>query len=86
MFAGPNGSGKSTVFSEIKSEYNLDLGVYLNADEIEKKLKKNEHINPIDYNLPKDIGKKFSDFVNSHTLYKKATKDGFKINLTRCAN
>ena len=81
MFAGPNGSGKSTVFSEIKSEYNLDLGVYLNADEIEKKLKKNEHINPIDYNLPKDIGKKFSDFVNSHTLYKKATKDGFKINL-----
>jgi len=81
MFAGPNGSGKSTVFSEIKSEYKLDLGVYLNADEIEKKLKKNKNINPLDYNLPKDIGKTFNDFVKSHTLYAKATSDGYEIDL-----
>lgn len=39
MFAGPNGSGKSTVFNEIKLKSGLDLGVYLNSDEIEKSLK-----------------------------------------------
>ena len=39
MFAGPNGSGKSTVFNEIKEQYDFDLGIYLNADEIEKKTK-----------------------------------------------
>lgn len=36
MFAGPNGSGKSTIKDELKSEW---LGVYVNADEIEKTIR-----------------------------------------------
>lgn len=36
MFAGPNGSGKSILKDELKQEW---LGVYVNADEIEKRLK-----------------------------------------------
>jgi len=36
MFAGPNGSGKSTLKSVIPAEF---LGVYLNPDEIESKIR-----------------------------------------------
>jgi predicted ABC-type ATPase len=43
MFAGPNGSGKSTLKDELKPEW---LGVYINADEIEKSLK---IINKLDF-------------------------------------
>jgi len=39
MFAGPNGSGKSTVFKEIRKKHDVDIGVYINADDIEKKIK-----------------------------------------------
>lgn len=81
MFAGPNGSGKSTVFNEIKTEYNLDLGVYLNADDIEIKLKRKESIHLADYNLSVEIGSKFNDFISSHSLYKKAENDGYNIDL-----
>lgn len=81
MFAGPNGPGKSTVFNEIKSDYNFDLGIYLNADEIEKKLQRKNLINISDYNLSHKIGEKFNDFISNHTLYAKARKDRFKIDL-----
>ncbi|ADF51760.1 MAG: toxin [Zunongwangia sp.] len=82
MFAGPNGSGKSTVFNEIKEQYDFDLGIYLNADEIEKKLKKKNSIAISDYNLSVNIGNKFNDFISSHSLFKKAKNDGYKIDLT----
>lgn len=36
MLAGPNGSGKSTIQSELKPEW---IGVFVNADEIERALK-----------------------------------------------
>lgn len=36
MLAGPNGSGKSTIKTELKPEW---LGVFVNADEIERNLK-----------------------------------------------
>ncbi|TGL21715.1 zeta toxin [Leptospira yanagawae] len=40
IFAGPNGSGKSTFIKEFESsDPRYKLGVYVNADEIEKKLK-----------------------------------------------
>lgn len=37
LFAGPNGSGKSTLIKEIAKSYYI--GYFINADEIEKKLK-----------------------------------------------
>lgn len=43
MFAGPSGSGKSTLKSELQDDW---LGVYVNADDIEKAL--NENGNAID--------------------------------------
>ena len=36
MFAGPNGSGKSTIHEKLRPEW---IGVYVNADEIEKTLR-----------------------------------------------
>lgn len=37
IFAGPNGSGKSTIIDIIRKQ-GIDLGIYVNADEIKKKL------------------------------------------------
>lgn len=37
MFAGPNGSGKSTIIEIIRKQ-GIDLGIYVNADEIKKRL------------------------------------------------
>ncbi len=40
MFAGPNGSGKSTMLKYFEKELSKELlGVYLNADDIEKNIK-----------------------------------------------
>ncbi|MBL0127524.1 MAG: zeta toxin family protein [Flavobacteriales bacterium] len=43
VFAGPNGSGKSTMYQQVRTtvvnDRPVDLGVYLNPDEITKKLK-----------------------------------------------
>ena len=47
VFAGPNGSGKTTIFKGILKENKVNLGVYVNADEIETQLKSN---NLIDFN------------------------------------
>lgn len=38
VFAGPNGSGKTTIFKGVLAEKNVNLGVYVNADEIEASL------------------------------------------------
>jgi predicted kinase len=37
VFAGPNGSGKSTIRDLLREEW---IGVYVNADEIEKVLRR----------------------------------------------
>ena len=42
VFAGPNGSGKTTIFKGILSENKVQLGVYVNADEIEQVLRESK--------------------------------------------
>jgi predicted ABC-type ATPase len=44
VFAGPNGSGKSTIPEILRPEW---IGVYVNADEIEKQLR---HSGALDLN------------------------------------
>jgi len=44
VFAGPNGSGKTTIFKGILNESKVNLGIYVNADEIEETLRKNSSI------------------------------------------
>lgn len=45
MFAGPNGSGKSTLKDILPPQW---LGVYVNADEIEKAIRTNANLNLTD--------------------------------------
>ncbi len=42
VFAGPNGSGKTTIFKSILIDSKVNLGVYVNADEIEYLLTTNK--------------------------------------------
>ncbi len=81
MFAGPNGSGKSTVFQFIQKKFRFDVGTYVNADDIEQEFKLNNKLVLEKYNINKNsitsIG--FQKYLNSHSLFKKATKDGFII-------
>jgi len=79
MFAGPNGSGKSTIFNTISSQF--DLGIYLNADEIEKQLQCTKLINLNDYGLPALSEGRFQSFLHNHSLFLKAISEKFKIDL-----
>ena len=49
IFAGPNGSGKTTIINKLKST--ISFGVYVNADDIEKSLTDNGHIDLGPYKL-----------------------------------
>ena len=51
VFAGPNGSGKTTIFKGILKENKVDLGVYVNADELELQLNQNQNIDFSDYQI-----------------------------------
>lgn len=49
LFAGPNGSGKSALLEELRGKFNL--GIYVNADEIEKLLVRQKFLHASDYQL-----------------------------------
>lgn len=51
VFAGPNGSGKTTIFKGILGNEKVQLGVYVNADEIEQKLILSGSLNFSAFNL-----------------------------------
>ncbi|MFN8576370.1 MAG: hypothetical protein U0354_05895 [Candidatus Sericytochromatia bacterium] len=78
MFSGPNGSGKSTIYHQIKEKY--DLGIYLNADDLEKELKINRFIDLSTFGFNSLEKNELIDFINNHTLTHKAKKEGFNIN------
>ena len=63
IFAGPNGSGKSTIINIIRNK-KIDLGIYLNADEIKVQLEKLE-IAEICVQINREI--ETGKFINSHS-------------------
>jgi predicted ABC-type ATPase len=79
IFAGPNGSGKSTIIGEIQKQ--VRTGVYINADEIEKKCKQQRFLNLADYNL-QSTPDHFNQFLKNSTLLTKAHEEGLLIDLT----
>ena len=79
VFAGPNGSGKSTIVSEIQANY--DLGHYLNADDIEQTLRSENQIDLAAYGLTESQVESISIKLPTHSIFKKATSDGFEIDL-----
>lgn len=68
LFAGPNGSGKSTLKEIIPNEW---LGIYINPDEIEKTLRKENYLNFYDFEVTTNKEALFS-FLNAHPLLNKS--------------
>jgi predicted ABC-type ATPase len=68
MFAGPNGSGKSTIKDILPLEW---LGVYVNADEIEKTVRTNGHLNLSDFEVTAQP-LEFESFLRTSTLLARA--------------
>lgn len=69
VFAGPNGSGKSTILPELKAEW---IGVYVNADEIEKTLKQAHRLDLSGFDITAPIGTRLHEHFESSTLLQKA--------------
>lgn len=72
MFAGPNGSGKSTLKSVVSPTL---LGVYLNPDEIEKKIAQDSFLDCGDYGVKTTEQEVLTFFVNSPLLQKAELDD-----------
>lgn len=67
MFAGPNGSGKSTIKDMLPSEW---LGVYVNADDMEKSIRANGSLNLADFEVMADFNELQAFFAASTLLAK----------------
>lgn len=64
MFAGPNGSGKSTIKDMLPPEW---LGIYVNADEIEKSIRSDGFLNLADFEITADTAE-LQVFLQASTL------------------
>lgn len=82
MFAGPNGSGKSTIHTELRPEW---IGVYVNADDIEKALAVRGQLELADFELDGTDGAlqcRFATIVNSSGLLTSAGLAGVADRVT----
>jgi predicted ABC-type ATPase len=70
MFAGPNGSGKTSLFKELKKSELIHTGIYVNADEIEAKLRKILKFNFNPYRVSVS-NKEFKHHIQHSGLFKK---------------
>lgn len=68
MFAGPNGSGKSTIKDMLPPEW---LGVYVNADEMEKAIRVNGFLNLAEFEVTAQDAE-LQAFLQASTLLAKA--------------
>ena len=78
VFAGPNGSGKTTILKQI--DHNFNLGFYVNADEIEQFLRSSNSVDLGDFGI-NSVPEDFSEKFYSHSIYAKASSEGFNIDL-----
>ena len=78
MIAGPNGSGKSTLTDDLRINYPLHFGFYINADEIEKILKQNGKFGFRKFKLSIQLAD-FTSFFKGHPLFKKCGVINFEI-------
>lgn len=63
ILAGPNGSGKSSVYQTLLQKKEFQWGVFVNADEIEKKLREEQYLNIQSYGVEDfDWGKFQADY------------------------
>ena len=77
IFAGPNGSGKSTLAKALKNpkDKRIKLGIFVNADEIEKEFKKEGSISLFKYYRFKSTTKELREYIQNHGMYSKMLKE-----------
>ncbi len=80
IFAGPNGSGKSSIHKTLVEAGDINLGIFVNADEIEKQLKNALRLDFSNYSIVLD----FEDFrkrYKAHRLYESSKGDEIMADL-----
>jgi predicted ABC-type ATPase len=75
MFAGPNGSGKSTLFKRLKKDSIIHTEIYVAADEIEAKFRKNKRFVFNAFRVKVTENEFMSDARHSSILDKHPNKD-----------
>jgi predicted ABC-type ATPase len=78
MIAGPNGSGKTTLTKFLQQNFHLSFGYYINADDIETILRKNNKISFRRFGVKAD-DEKFSVFFEKHPLVNQCKEVRFYI-------
>lgn len=71
IIAGPNGSGKSHLTRALRSDYNINWGCYINADDIERALREKGALSFREFGLD-GSETKFLPFYERHPLRAKA--------------
>lgn len=88
IFAGPNGSGKSTIIKIVR-ELGVDLGVYINADDIKNEFLKNGYIDFDSFGITIN-GADFksevlnSEFYDAETRLKAVSTIEIELNKLKC--
>ncbi len=84
VFAGPNGSGKTTIFKGILKDNKVQLGVFVNADDIEKTLSQTNSIHFSHYQLhiTEEEVKDFFRFSTFSPIKRKETDLWLKVNVS----
>ena len=65
IFAGPNGSGKSSIHKDLITKGDVNFGIFVNADEIEKYLKTAGRLDFVGYGLSLDLDSFCNAYKNS---------------------
>lgn len=65
MFGGPNGSGKSTVLEAMRKSW---LGIYVNADDIEREWKQNGFLDLNQFELSEEAAARLPTFFEESSL------------------
>lgn len=86
IIAGPNGSGKSTLFKQLQKVGNLNLGIFVNADDIERTLNTRKVLSFNDYSIlvsTKEFNSSYCRFLKTITVKiikpKFVVKDNFLV-------
>ncbi len=74
IIAGPNGSGKSHLTRKLRTDYQINWGHYVNADDLETALRNTGRIAFADFGLSLS-GDDFKGFYDTHVLKTKAPAD-----------
>lgn len=84
IFAGPNGSGKSTLIKLVK-DLDVQLGVYVNADDIKMEIDSNHFLNFNRYTLTLNLAHLKTTLSNT-SFYVSPIGDKLSVDLTELNN